>query len=108
MPLPRLHELHFTLTGTKYTEGTKWSAETNAPAQTDVKIDSVATRGIPDDGATPSRATLRSCNAPTAGPDGAAQVRLSASCFDASLIAELVNHGLVTLAARKGSESEER
>jgi len=48
-----------------------------------------------------NRATLRSCNAATAGPDGAAEVRLSASGFDASLIAELVNHGLVTLAAEK-------
>jgi hypothetical protein len=37
----------------------------------------------------------------TAGPKGVTQARLSANGFDASLIAELVNHGLVTLAAEK-------
>jgi hypothetical protein len=36
-----------------------------------------------------------------AGPNGATQARLSANGFDASLIAELVNHGLVTLAAER-------
>jgi hypothetical protein len=39
----------------------------------------------------------------TAGPNGATQARLSAKGFDASLIAELVNHGLVTLAAERRS-----
>src|SRR5260370_2595124 len=37
----------------------------------------------------------------TAGLDGAPQALLSAHGFDASLIAELVNHGLATLAAER-------
>ena len=38
----------------------------------------------------------------TSGRDGATQALLSAHGFDASLIAELVNHGLATLTGRKG------
>jgi hypothetical protein len=37
----------------------------------------------------------------TAGLNGAPQALLSAHGFDASLIAELVNHGLATLTAEK-------
>jgi hypothetical protein len=37
----------------------------------------------------------------TSGRDGATQALLSAHGFDASLIAELVNHGLATLTAEK-------
>jgi hypothetical protein len=37
----------------------------------------------------------------TAGPNGAPQALLSAHGFDASMIAELVNHGLATLTAEK-------
>jgi len=37
----------------------------------------------------------------TAGRNGVPQVLLSAHGFDASMIAELVNHGLATLAAEK-------
>jgi hypothetical protein len=37
----------------------------------------------------------------TAGPNGAAQALLSAHGFDASMIAKLVNRGLVTLKAEK-------
>jgi hypothetical protein len=37
----------------------------------------------------------------SAGPNGAPQALLSAHGFDASMIAELVNHGLATLTAEK-------
>jgi hypothetical protein len=37
----------------------------------------------------------------TAGPNGAAQALLSAHGFDASMIAKVVNRGLVTLKAEK-------
>ncbi len=37
----------------------------------------------------------------TAGRNGVPQVLLSAHGFDASMIAELVNHGLATLTAEK-------
>jgi hypothetical protein len=44
----------------------------------------------------------------TADRNGVAQASLSAHGFDASMIAELVNHGLAILTAEKGSEGGKR
>jgi hypothetical protein len=55
-----------------------------------------------NDIATPDRrTTLSSCHARERGRNGATQALLSALGFDASLIADLVSHGLVTLKAEK-------